>query len=136
MSVSTTLTNFRGGLFKIKLTGGASVANAGLGEVANPFGVKVGITHAWMYARTGSTGAANLDAGVGASGAKASDLCSAMDIIEATAGGDLTALPAARAAETDVPTAIWDTDKYVTFTGSADTTGLDADILLECVPLE
>ena len=134
MTVSTIVTDQRG-WFKIKLTGAASTDNAGLGQVANPEGVPLGIVRAFIYARTGSTGAANLDAGVGASGAKASDICSAMDVIEATIGGDLTYLPAAQAAETDSPTALWAADTYVTFTGSASTVGLDADVYLEYIRL-
>lgn len=123
------------GMFKILLTGAASAANAGLGEVANPEGVTLGITRAFIFARTGSTGAANLDIGIGASGTKNSDVCSAMDVIEATIGGDLTFLPAAQAAETDSPTALWTSSTYLTFTGSASTAGLDADVYVEYIRL-
>lgn len=134
MSVSTVLTDQRG-WFKIALTGAASTANGGLGEVANPEGVLLGITRAFIYARTGSTGAANLSIGVGASGAAVSDVCSSMDVIEATIGGDLTFLPAAQAAETDSPTALWAADTYLVFTGSASTVGLDADVYIEYIRL-
>jgi len=134
MTVSTTLTDQRG-WFKFTLTGAASADNAGLGEIANPEGVTIGITRAFIYARTGSTGAANLDMGIGASGAKASDICSAMDVVEATIGGDLTFLPAAQAAETDSPTALWTTATYLTCTGSATTVGLDADVYVEYIRL-
>jgi hypothetical protein len=134
MTVSTTITDQRG-WFKVKLTGAVSAANAGLGEIANPEGVTLGITRAFIYARTGSTGAANLDIGIGASGAKGTDVCSAMDVIEATIGGDLTFLPAAQQAETDSPTALWTSGTYLTFTGSADTTGLDADVYVEYIRL-
>ena len=134
MTISTALTDQRG-WFKALLTGAASTDNAGLGEIANPEGVLLGITRAFIYARTGSTGAANLDIGIGASGAKASDVCSAMDVIEATIGGDLTFLPAAQAAETDSPTALWAADTYLTFTGSATTVGLDADVYIEYIRL-
>lgn len=134
MTVSTTVTDQRG-YFKIALTGAVSAANAGLGEIANPEGVTLGITRAFIYARTGSTGAANLDIGIGASGAKASDVASAMDVIEATVGGELIYLPAAQAAETESPTALWTSGTYLTFTGSADTTGLDADVFVEYIRL-
>lgn len=134
MTVSSVVSEQRG-WFKVVLTGAASAANAGLGEVANPEGVTLGITRAFIYARTGSTGAANLDIGIGASGAKASDICSAMDVIEATIGGDLTFLPAAQAAETDNPTALWTPTTYLTFTGSASTVGLDADVYIEYIRL-
>jgi hypothetical protein len=134
MTVSTTLTDQRG-WFKITLTGVASTSNAGMGEVANPEGVLLGITRAFAYFRTGSTGAGNLDIGVGASGAKASDICSAMDMVQATVGGKLIFLPAAQAAETESPTAKWAADTFVTFTGSGSSVGLDADIFIEYVRL-
>lgn len=134
MTISTVLTDQRGWL-KVLLTGAASTDNAGLGQLANPEGVLLGITRAFIYARTGSTGAANLDIGIGASGAKATDVCSAMDVIEGTIGGDLTFLPAAQAAETDSPTALWASTTYLTFTGSASTVGLDADVYIEYIRL-
>ncbi len=134
MTISTSLVDQRG-WFKFTLTGAVSAANAGLGEIANPEGVTLGIVRAFIYARTGSTGAANLDMGIGASGAKTSDICSAMDVVEATVGGDLTFLPAAQAAETDSPTALWTSSTYLTATGSADTTGLDADVYVEYIRL-
>lgn len=135
MTVSTTLTAQSGGMFKITLTGAASAANAGLGEVANPEGVLLGIKRVFAYFRTGSTGAANLDIGVGASGAKASDVCSAMDVVQATVGGKFVFLPAALSAETETTTAKWASNTYLTFTGSASTAGLDADIYVEYVRL-
>jgi hypothetical protein len=135
MTVSTTLVDQRGGFLKIKLTGAVSAANAGLGEVANPEGVTLGIVRVFAYFRTGSTGAANLDVGVGASGAKASDVCSAMDMVQATVGGKLVHLPAVQVAETENPTAKWTSSTYLTFTGSADSTGLDADVYVEYIRL-
>lgn len=119
----------------IRITGAASVANAGLGEVLNPEGVPLLITGAFLHFRTGSTGAANLDIGVGASGAKCTDIVAAMSVIEATVGGNGYYGPAAQAAETEVPTAIWGDDEYLTFTGSATTVGLDADLYVEYIRL-
>ena len=123
------------GMLCIRITGAASAANAGLGEILNPEGVPVVITRAFLHFRTGSTGAANLDIGVGASGAKCTDIVSAMDVIQATVGGKVTYGPAAQVAETEVPTAIWDEDEYLTFTGSATTAGLDADLYVEYLRL-
>ncbi len=123
------------GWFMVTLTGANAAGNAGLGQVANPEGVLLGITRAFIYARTGSTGAANLDIGIGASGAKAADICSAMSMVEADLGGDFTFLPAAQAAETDSPTALWAANTFLTFTGSADSTGLDADVYIEYIRL-
>ena len=121
------------GWLEIDLTGAASAANAGLGELANPEGCTIGITRAFLYFTTGSTGAANLDIGIGASGAKASDIVAAMDVIQATVGGKFVFGPAAQVAETESPTAKWLSTTYLTFTGSATTVGLAAKLYLEYV---
>jgi hypothetical protein len=134
MTISTVLTDQRG-WFKVAITGVTSTSNAGIGEVANPEGVLLGITRAFLYARTGSTGAGNLDIGVGASGAKCSDICSAMDMVQATIGGKLVHLPAVQIAETENPTAKWAADTYITFTGSGSSVGLSADLYVEYIRL-
>ena len=123
------------GWYKFTLTGAASAANAGLGGIANPEGVTLGIVRCFAYFRTGSTGAANLSLGIGASGAGSTDLCSAMDCVEATVGGKLFHLPAVQVAETENPTALWTTSTYLNITGSASTVGLDADVFVEYVRL-
>lgn len=125
----------RKGWLEIDITGVASTANAGMGEIANPEGCTLVITRAFLYFTTGSTGAANLDAGVGASGAKASDIVSAMDVIEATVGGKAIYGPAAQVAETEVPTALWTSTTYLTFTGSATTVGLAGKLYVEYIRL-
>jgi len=121
------------GWLEIDLTGAASAANAGLGEIANPEGCTIGITRAFLYFTTGSTGAANLDVGIGASGAKCSDIVSAMDVIQATVGGKFVFGPAAQVAETESPTAKWTSTTYLTFTGSASTAGLAAKLFVEYI---
>lgn len=123
------------GWLEIDITGAASTANAGLGEIANPEGCTLGITRAFLYFTTGSTGAANLDIGVGASGAKASDIISAMSVVEADVGGELIFGPAAQVAETESPTALWTSTTYLTFTGSATTAGLSAKLYIEYIRL-
>ncbi len=119
------------GMLEIEITGVASAANAGMGEVLNPEGVTLVITRALLVFDTGSTGAANLDIGVGASGAKTTDIVSTFDMIEATVGGKAFYGPAAQVAETEVPTALWTPTKYINFTGSATSVGLAAKLLVE-----
>jgi len=123
------------GMLEIDITGVASAANAGVGEIANPEGCTVAITRAFLQFTTGSTGAANLDIGVGASGAKTSDIISAMDVIEATVGGKVIYGPAAQVAETECPTAKWTSATYITFTGSATTMGLAGKLFVEYIRL-
>lgn len=133
MTVSTTLTNQRG-MFKIGITGVTSSANAGIGEVANPEGVKLGILRTYLYARTGSTGAGNLDVGIAASGAKGTDILSTFDMLQATIGGKLYYCQAVPVNETQ-NAVVWDADKYLTLTGSASSVGLDADLYVEYIRL-
>ena len=135
MTVALSTDADRKGWLEIDLTGAAAATNAGLGEIANPEGCTVGIVRCFAYFTTGSTGAANLDVGVGASGAKASDICSAMDVVQATVGGKLIHMPAVQVAETENPTALWTATTYLTFTGSASTAGLAAKFYVEYIRL-
>jgi hypothetical protein len=120
-------------MLELDITGVASTANAGQGEFLNPEGCTLLITRAFLYFTTGSTGAGNLDIGVGASGAKASDIISAMSVIEADVGGKGFYGPAAQAAETEVPTALWGATQYLTFTGSATLVGLVGKLFVEYI---
>ena len=123
------------GWLEIDITGVASAANAGMGEILNPEGTTLVITRAILYFVTGSTGAANLDIGIGASGAKTTDIVSTFDMIEATVGGKAFYGPAAQAAETEVPTALWTSTTYLTFTGSATSVGLVGKLYVEYIRL-
>ena len=123
------------GWLEIDITGVASAANGGMGEIANPEGVTLAITRAVLYFTTGSTGAGNLDIGVGASGSKSTDIVSTFDMIEATVGGKAFYGPAAQVAETEVPTALWTSTTYITFTGSATSVGLAGKLYVEYIRL-
>lgn len=117
------------------ITGVASTDNAGIGSIANPEGVTIGITRAFLYFTTGSTGAANLDIGITTIAGKGSDIVSAMDMVQASVGGKFIFAPAAQAAETESPTAKWTTTTYLTFTGSGSSVGLVAKLYLEYIRL-
>src|SRR5689334_1930203 len=121
MTVETIVTDQRG-KFKVKLTGALSTANAGLGAVANPEGVKLGILRTYLYARTGSTGAVNLDVGITTEAAKGTNILSTFDGIQATIGGKLFNCQAVPVNETE-DAVVWDADKFLTFTGSASSVG-------------
>jgi hypothetical protein len=135
MTVAVSSDADKKGWLEIDITGVASTDNAGIGEIANPEGCTLGIVRAFCYFATGSTGAANLDIGVGASGAKASDICSAMDMSQATVGGKLIHMPAVQVAETENPTAKWTSTTYLTFTGSGSSVGLSAKLYVEYIRL-
>lgn len=123
------------GMMRILITGVASVAAAGVGSLANPEGVTLGITRAFVYYRTGSTGAANLSVGVTTVAASATDVINAQDVIQGTAGGKLIHEGAVQVAKTENPTAKWTSTTYLTFSGSGSTVGLDADLYLEYIRL-
>jgi hypothetical protein len=122
------------GMLRILITGVASAANAGIGSIPNPEGVKLGILRTYLYARTGSTGAVNLDVGITTIAAKGTDILSTFDGIEATIGAKLFYCQAVPVNETE-DAVVWAADKYLTITGSASSAGLDADLYVEYIRL-
>ena len=133
MTIENLLVDGRGFL-RIGLTGVVSSANAGQGELLNPEGVRLAIIRSYIYFATGSTGAGNLDIGVGVSGAKGTDILSTFDAIEATVGAKAFYCQAVPVNETE-EAVIWEVTEYVTFTGSATLVGLAADLYLEYIRL-
>ena len=122
------------GRLTITLTGAASAAAAGLGEYLNPEGVDLLITRTYIYFTTGSTGVANLDVGVAATGVKGTDILSTFDMLEATVGGKAFNCQAVPVNETE-EAVIWEDDEYLTFTGSATTAGMAAKLFVEYIRL-
>jgi len=122
------------GRLTLDLTGAVSAANAGLGEYLNPEGVDLVITRTFMYFTTGSTGAGNLDVGIAATGVKATDILSSFDMLEATVGGKAFNCQAVPVNETE-EAVIWESDEYITFTGSATSVGLAAELFVEYIRL-
>lgn len=122
------------GMLCIDFVGAASTANGGLGEIANPEGVALGILRTYAYFATGSTGAANFDVGVAASGAKGTDILSTFDCIQATVGGKLFYCQAVPVNETE-DAVVWSATTYITFTGSATTVGMVGKLFVEYVRL-
>jgi len=133
MTVSVNPAGPQKGWLRIRITGVASTDNGGQGEVANPEGVTLGITRAFLHTITQSTGAANLSIGIGASGAAPTDICSAMAVGGLT--GKFTFLPAAEAAETESPTALWTATTYLDLTASATMVGFVGDLYVEYIRL-
>ena len=123
------------GLMAIDITGVVGTGNGGIGAVANPEGVDVMITRAFLYVKTASTGAATLTTGVAASATgAASDIISALAVNGAIAGKYYNGQAQQVTAKTEVtaPT-LWTAAKFINFTGSADTTGLVATLFVEYI---
>lgn len=122
------------GFMTIALTGATSTDNAGLGQIANPEGVSLLILRTALHITTPSTGAANLSVGVGASGAAATDIINVLAMNGAITGKVYNGSTIQTTAKTEITApAVWTTDKYITFTGSASTAGLVATLYVEYV---
>jgi len=134
MTVSAAVTDQRGWM-KITVTGVASTDSAGIGTVANPEGVTLGITRAFAYFRTGSTGAATFDIGIGALATTNTVIADFAAVIQGTVGGKMYFCPTAQVAVTENPITKWLSTTYVTFTSAQSTAGLDADLYLEYIRL-
>lgn len=136
MAIDAALVDNRGGFMKIEVTGAAAATAGGIGSLLNPEGVALGILRAFVYFRTGSTGASTFDVGIGATATTANaSVMDFADAIEATVGGKLIYGPTAQVAITECPTAVWGATEYLVFTGSATTVGLDADVYIEYIRL-
>ena len=122
------------GFLTIDITGVASTDAAGIGEVLNPEGVDVTILRAYLVCTTASTGAANLSMGIAATGVSASDLWSAGAINGITEGAVFNCFAPQATAKTELTAPVdWDSDKYITFTGSATTAGFTGKLCLEYI---
>jgi hypothetical protein len=115
------------GALVIEITGENDLAAAGLVNLANPEGAAVIITKATLYVETPSTGAANVNVGIGATGANTTTLINALAMNGVISGKAYNGLNPAAKAENEV----WAADEFLNVTGSADTTGLVAKLYLE-----
>jgi hypothetical protein len=123
------------GFLKLAIAGEAATTSGGIGSILNPEGVDLLIVRTFLYARTGSAGAVNLDVGIGATAAtKGTDILSTFNGIEATIGGKAFYCQAVSANETE-EAVVWGHDEYLTVTGSAPSVGLDADLYVEYIRL-
>jgi hypothetical protein len=126
-------------MLSVELTGTSSTTGGAIASVANPEGKTLQILRSYLLVLTASTGAANVNVGVGAAATTdASDMISALAVNSVTAntvyagsvGGDATkdSLYAAPAP--------WTSTKYVNVTGSATTAGFTGRLYIEYIRLE
>lgn len=122
------------GVLAIKITGVASTENAGIGEVANPEGVNLVILKTTLYVHVPSTGGANISIGVGASGAASTDIINALAMNGAISDKMYNGHARQNTDKTEISQpALWTPTKYINFTGSASTVGLEAYLFVEYV---
>lgn len=118
------------GRLAIDITGVASVAAAGQGEILNPEGRDLHITRAHILAKTESTGASELDIGVAATGIQATDVLDGDDMNGVTEGKCIQCFAEA-GAKTELVPAKWTSTTYLTFTASATMVGFTGTLYVE-----
>jgi len=132
----TAVVNTEGkGAFSIHITGVTSVANGGLGAIANPEGADIIVLRSELYVKTPSTGAANLGAGIVADAVtKGTDILNDLAVNGAITGKVYNGNAIQVTAKTEITApVVWTSTKYLTLTGSGDSTGLDATLYVEYV---
>lgn len=136
MTISTAQVGQTGKLV-IKITGVTGTGNGGVGALANPEGVDLLILRSQLYIVTASAGAANLGVGIAADGTtKGTDVVNDLAVNGAITGKVYNGNTIQATAKTEITApAVWSASKYLTFTGSADTTGLVAYLIVEYLRL-
>jgi spermidine/putrescine-binding protein len=121
------------GALTIDITGVASADAGGQGALANPEGVSIMILRTTLYIRAKSTGAANLGIGIAANATtKATDILNDLAMGGVAAGEVYNGHAMQNTAKTGITApALWTTDKFLTFTGSASLVGMDASLYIE-----
>ena len=120
------------GCYRAALTATAATTGGAVLSLANPEGADLIVTRFILNITTKSTGAANLDAGIAAGATTSSD-----NLIDGKAVGSAAGIWDS-ADGTDQGTngyasATWDSDEYLTITGSATTAGLVGYAYIEYV---
>ncbi len=123
------------GLLSVPVTGTTSTDGGAMCSVANPEGQTVYILRSYLVVTTHSTGAANINVGVGATAATdASDMIAALAIGGAIDGKIYNASTIQGTTKTEVTApAAWTSDKFVNCTGSASTAGFTGTLYIEYI---
>jgi hypothetical protein len=125
------------GMLSVPLTGNALFAGGEIAAVANPEGASLMILRTYLYVKTPSTGAANISIGVAANATtSATDAINALAINGAITGKvyNGNTIQGTTKTEVSVP-AVWTADKFVTCTGSADSSGFTGTLYIEYIHL-
>ena len=121
MTVTISTDEAQSGWLKIKILGNATAVGL-VGQIYNPEGVLLQIVDALLYVYTESTAASTFNIGVGASGADASTIVSAVDMNAAGSGTVWKAIGtdlASQAAATTPKGLLWPATSYLTITSAA-----------------
>lgn len=123
------------GMLCIDLTGAASTDGGGIASIANPEGVDVFVLRSYLYVSTASTGAANINVGIGAAATTdASDIISALAINGSITGKLYNGNTIQGTTKTEVTApAVWDSAQFLNFTGSATSVGFVGKFFVEYI---
>lgn len=131
----TAINTTQKGLLSVPVTGTTSTDGGAMCSVANPEGQTVYILRSYLVVTTASTGAANINVGVGATAATdASDMINALAINGAITNKiyNGSTIQATTKTEVSAPAA-WTSDKFVNCTGSASSAGFTGTLYIEYI---
>jgi len=128
--MTVAISSIGSGRLAIDITGVASTAAAGQGQILNPEGCDLHICRAHILAKTESTGSSELDIGVAATGVQATDVLDGDDMNGVTEGKCIQCFAEA-GAKTELVPAVWTAAKYLTFTASATLVGFTGTLFVE-----
>lgn len=120
------------GSLKVTINGVTATTGGAIGAIANPEGRKLLITALAIDKTTPSTGAANVDAGVAADATTSND--GLIDGAALNGAGTLANGP--NAGTNGKSNQVWGASQYLTFTGSADSSGLVGVVTIKYIPLD
>ncbi len=137
MTVTHDVEYAQAGFMKINLAGNAVAAGL-VGEVLNPEGQDLHVIEGYLYFEVAALAASTFNIGIGATGADASDLISALAMNQ-TAGKVFRVIGTDLASKGDMTTprgVDWGAAEYLTVTSAAQvSTGLKACLLLKYLRL-
>ncbi len=131
----TAINTTQKGLLSVPVTGTTSVVGGAMCSVANPEGQTVYILRSYLVVTTPSTGAANINVGVGATATTdATDMINALAINGAITGKIYNGSTIQATTKTEVTApAAWTSTTFVNATGSADSTGFAGTLYIEYI---
>lgn len=123
------------GFLSVAVTGTTSTDGGAMCSLANPEGGTVYILRSYLVVTTASTGAANINVGVGATATTdASDMINALAINGAITGKIYNGNTFQPTTKTEVTApAAWTSGKYINCTGSADSSGFSGTLYIEYI---
>ena len=132
--MTVTLTDEGTGRLAYDITGVVSEVAAAQGSIANPFGVDVHIIRAHLLVKTQATAAGQLQIGITTAAAAAADVWADTAMDGQTEGSVYNCFGSYDTAVTVIPTAVWEDDKFLTFSGTvASLAGFTGTLFLEIV---